>query len=258
MASSSSKNTLVFDYHTIRLLIGLIAMLFPVVIWLRAQRITNSISWSYYTDARDFFVGLLFVIGAFLISYKGHKLTLKKKEVGKFWHWLNKFWRGAIKFRIWVRKHEEDLVCLIGGIAACITALYPTALCLGEDCLPDPTSKIHYIGAFFLFSTTVYFCLVAFMRRLNEKINEDDESVNVINSPIYRRKLSYLICGWGIVITMLSLLIIIQAKLFVIENIIFWAETLALELFGIAWTAASQYVPIVTTKAERQKLFENY
>ena len=162
MKSSESKEYLAFDYHAIRLIIGFIAVLFPVVVTFCASKITDSISWSYHTDARDFFVGFLFVIGAFLISYKGHKHTLHKNDVGRFWNWVNRFWKGAIKFRIWERKHEEDLVSWVGGVAAVITAVCPTACCLGENCPYDPISRIHYIGAIVLFSTTVYFCLVAF------------------------------------------------------------------------------------------------
>jgi hypothetical protein len=118
---SSTQANLAFDYHAIRLMIGLIALLFPWIVSIRSFQINDSISWSYHTDARDLFVGLLFVIGAFLMSYKGHKPVLDEKDVGNFWNSLSRFWKGAINFRIWERKHEEDLVGWAGGIAAWIT-----------------------------------------------------------------------------------------------------------------------------------------
>ena len=99
MANDKLKENLVFDYHTIRLLIGSIALLFPWAVSFLASGITPSISWSYHTNARDVFVGFLFVIGAFLVSYKGHKPILQQDEVRDFWKWLSRFWKGASGFR---------------------------------------------------------------------------------------------------------------------------------------------------------------
>lgn len=246
---------LIFDYHTIRLIIGLIAIIFPLVVGLRASQITDSISWSYHTNARDFFVGFLFVIGAFLISYKGRTLTLNPDEVGGFWKGANKFWKGAVNFRIWERQHEEDLVGWAGGIAACVTALCPTALCIGTNCPSDWSSNVHYISAIVLFSTTVYFCLAAFLGQVNEKILKDESLGRVGYTPKKRRRLAYRICGWGIVIVMLGLFVMKIAEFNAIKNITFWVETVALELFGIAWVVASLYLPIFTDKAEQQKLY---
>lgn len=245
MEPSESKENLVFDYHTIRGLIGLIAISFPLVVILRAGRITDSISWSYHTDARDLFVGLLFVIGAFLISYKGRKPELHENDVSRFWKWMSRFWKGAINFRIWERKHEEDLVSLIGGIAAWTTAVCPTTRCIGTDCPDDPISSIHYIGAVVLFSTTVYFCLFAFRVRAIAKSG---------NAPKIRST-TYVICGWGIAAIMLGLIFLKSTQFGAISNLTFWAETAALELFGFAWLIASQYLPWFTEKTEQQKLF---
>jgi len=62
----------VFDYRTLRLLIGLIAFSLPLVVELLATATIPSISASYYTEARDAFVGMLFIVGAFLWAYNGH------------------------------------------------------------------------------------------------------------------------------------------------------------------------------------------
>ena len=252
----SSKENLDFDFHTIRLFIGLIAIFFPAVVCIRASEITPSISWSYHTDARDFFVGLLFVIGAFLISYKGHKPELEADQVGRFWKWLGKYWKGAISVGIWEGKHEEDLISWVGGIAAWVTALYPTAYCNHNGCPPDPKSTIHYIAAIILFSTTVYFCLVAFTRRAKLKINKVDETFEKPRfHPVRLRIRFYRLSGWGIAVIMLGAVILKLIKFDVISNLTFWAETAALILFGIAWLVASQYLPLVTYQKERQKTF---
>ena len=255
MKPSESKENLVFDYHTIRLLIGLIALTFPWVVSIRASRITPSISWSYWTNARDLFVGLLFVIGAFLVSYKGHKPTLHRDDVGKFWTWVGKFWTGAIDFRIKERKHEEDLVSWVGGIAAWVTATHPTAYCYGENCPSDPISNIHYTGAIVLFATTVYFCLVAFRGQANAKIKNEGSSGKSGTDPKKLRVRFYSFCGWGIAVIMLGSVVAACTKFDAISNIAFWAETVALELFGIAWLIASQYLPVFTDETERRKLF---
>lgn len=258
MNPSRSQENLVFDYHTIRLLIGLIALSFPWLVSIRASKITPSISWSYYTNARDLFVGLLFVIGAFLISYKGHKPRLHKNEVGKFWNWVSKFWKGAINFRIREREHEEDLVGWVGGIAAGVTAVNPTAFCVEKTCPSDPTAIIHYIGAFILFATTVYFCLVAFRGQVNAKIKINEGlSGKGGKDPKKLRVRFYSFCGWGIVAIMLGSVVAAYTQFDAISNITFWAEAAALELFGTAWLIASQYLPIVTDERERQKLFWN-
>ena len=257
MNPSRSKRNLVFDYHTIRLLIGVIALSFPWIVSILASQITPSISWSYHTDARDIFVGFLFVIGAFLVSYQGHKPTIDENDVGKFWQWLSKFWKGAIKFRIWERKHEEDFVSWIGGIAAWITALYPTAFCNKKGCPADWKSNVHYIGAIVLFSTIVYFCLVAFKSRAKAKRIAQGLDGRSGNDPKNLRIKFYSFCGWGIAVVMLSTVVVNILEYDGISNFTFWAEAIALELFGIGWLVASQYLPIFTDENERQRIFQN-
>lgn len=258
MKSSESKENLAFDYHAIRLMIGLITLFFPLVVIILASEITDSISWSYHTNAHDFFVGFLFVIGAFLMSYKGHKHIVHKNNVGKFWNWASNFWKRAINFRIWERKYEEDLVGWVGGVAAWITAVCPTARCLEKICPYDPIAYIHYIGAIVLFSTTVYFCLVAFKSQAKAKI-KNDEKLNRKSGigPKQLRVRLYSFCGWGITAIMMGLLVVKTTQFNTISNITFWAETFALLLFALAWLTASQYLPFVTDKTERQKPFWN-
>jgi hypothetical protein len=251
MEKSESKENLVFDYHTIRLLIGFISLSFPWIVMWRAGKITSSLSWSYYTEARDIFVGLLFVIGAFLISYKGHKPTLDKDKISKFWKWISRFWEGAINFRIEEKKHEENLVGWTGGFAAWITALFPTAFCSGHGSPSEPTSIIHYISAGILFSTTVYFCEVAFISRAKDKLKNVESSGNVGKSSHKLRIRFYEFCGWGITVIMVGSIVVSITGFDGISNYMFWAESFALELFGIAWLVASQYLPLFAEKTTR-------
>ena len=70
---SSSRNR-TFDYVTLRLLVGLIAFAIPLVVsFLARPTALESISASYHTDAQDAFVGMLFIVAAFLAAYRGHE-----------------------------------------------------------------------------------------------------------------------------------------------------------------------------------------
>jgi hypothetical protein len=154
MSTSKSNEQLVFNHRTLRLIIGALAFAFPAMVAAFAGRITTSISASYHEAAtRNFFVGFMFVIGALLVSYKGHRRIIPNGAGSKLW--------------VSLRRYEEDWISAIGGIAAIATALSPTAC---DGCSVDLKARIHLTGAFILFAAVVYFCLVAFLRSLNEKL----------------------------------------------------------------------------------------
>ncbi len=60
-----------FSYHTLRGMVGFIALLIAVVTAVVAGKALGSISASYYTQAQDLFVGWLFIVSAFLWAYRG-------------------------------------------------------------------------------------------------------------------------------------------------------------------------------------------
>jgi hypothetical protein len=74
----SSQRPLVMSYLTQRLLIGVLAVLLPVVVvianWLLGYGFQQSVSGYYYTPMRNVFVGTLCAIGVFLLSYDGYDL----------------------------------------------------------------------------------------------------------------------------------------------------------------------------------------
>ncbi|MEO5888515.1 MAG: hypothetical protein ABIQ77_12725, partial [Anaerolineales bacterium] len=208
--------------------------------------ITSSISASYYTDARDVFVGLLFVIGAFLLAYNGRSRDLAPDTVGKFWQGLSKFWSGAIEFRIAMRKMEERVVSLIGGVAAICAALFPTAC---YPCGNNIKFRIHIVAAVILFSTIAYFCLVAFRGQVKDATDKELKKK--------RRARIYSFCGWGIILVMLGL-IAMQFTMPVLAStwppITFLAETVALVLFGISWMTASKIFIWLADEEEQHKM----
>ncbi len=121
----------VFDYRALRLLMGLIALSMPFVVSLIANKPLASISASYYTDARDTFVGMLFIVSAFLWAYNGH--TMKQAVASK-----------------------------VASLAAILVATFPTAC---ESCESTIVSYIHYLSAGVLFSILAYFCLGPFREK---------------------------------------------------------------------------------------------
>ena len=121
----------VFDYRALRLLMGLIALALPFVVLLLSARPLSSISASYYTDARDAFVGMLFVVSAFLWAYNGHS-------------------------------SKEARLSKVASLAAIFVAIFPTSCDLYET--GGIASSIHYGAAATLFAVLAYFCFVPFRR----------------------------------------------------------------------------------------------
>jgi hypothetical protein len=253
------QGTLVFNHRTLRLVVGTIAFMLPWVVIFLGQRIPTSISGSYYSSAhaRDVFVGSLSVVGALLIAYNGHRPVVAPEKLGTFWklfggflNQLSRLWNGRIDFRLKGREYEEDLVSTLGGIGALLTGLSPTAC---DDCASDVYSKIHFLGAAVLFTTVVYFCLVAFRRSVSAKLNIGggifsflqyaSHAAEVDRLKVLRGRI-YVFCGWGISVFLLvfvaaTIVLPGPAKTF---RVAFWAELIALLLFGIAWATGSMHL----------------
>lgn len=128
--SAARSDSAVFDYRLLRLVMGLIAFLLPLIVDMRSSEALTSISASYHTEARDLFVGLLFVVGALLMAYRGH--TAREN-------------RGAN----------------LAAIAAVLVALFPVPD-TGEPV--DWTAWVHYGSAVALFGVLAWFCFVPFQK----------------------------------------------------------------------------------------------
>ncbi len=131
MAILNKPDEPIFDYRTLRLSMGVIALSLPILVTLISNQRLESISASYYTNARDIFVGLMFVVAAFLFAYNGW--TLWQAVASKF-----------------------------AALGAALLALFPTA-CKG--CQPGLVSNIHEVGAATLFLVLAYFCLGPFREK---------------------------------------------------------------------------------------------
>ncbi len=118
----------VFDYRALRLLLGLIAFSLPMVVTFLSSRNLSSISASYHTEARDVFVGMLFIVGTFLFAYNGH--TTRQAVASK-----------------------------VTSITAFLVAVFPTSC---DSCTGNLMSSVHYISAATLFLILAGFCFGPF------------------------------------------------------------------------------------------------
>ena len=114
---------------------GLIALTLPEIVVALAGKTLPSISASYYSNARDMFVGPLFVVGAFLYAYNGHS-------------------------------DGESYASKVASLAALCVASFPTAC---DGCPVGASSIVHYVAAALLFSVLAYFCFIPFQKGIRGK-----------------------------------------------------------------------------------------
>lgn len=200
-----------FDYRALRLVVGLIGFLLPLLLVVRAHvfgdsPLMRSISSYYHTPGQDLFVGSLCVIAMFLLAYRG-KATL------------------------------DGRVSTLGGLAALVIAFFPTDPEPPLTDLQELIGTVHLIGAGVFFVVLAGFCLWLFP---NAPRFMDYEQRNVYE---VRRDRIYRGCGWGIVISLLA--IGVTKVLPVAQDLawqpVFWFEWLALALFGVSWITAGKY-----------------
>jgi hypothetical protein len=201
-----------------RRIIGTIGFFLPALVYLFAAarptagldrwQLLWSISAYYYTGAVGVFVGALFALSLFLFSYRGYKGVVADRIVGG-----------------------------IGGVAAMVVALFPTAA-PGDLRAPtwwsDWTAVLHYVGATVLFLAFIVFALWLFRRsdvprrrdRTPDKRFRDDVC---------------LVCGLVMVACVTWAAI---AKY--LDRPIFWPESIAVVAFAISWLVKGEaHKPIV-------------
>lgn len=132
-------NPLVVSHLTLRRMIGIAGFILPIVLWANEQR--DSISNYYYGSMRDYFVGSMVAIGAFLAAYNGYD------------------WRDAVAGRI-------------AGAAALLVALCPHQ--------HPQYGFMHFVGAVVFLLTLAYFSLYLFTRHDGVSITREKSNRNKI------------------------------------------------------------------------------
>lgn len=210
----------IISYSKLRAFIGITGILLPVLAFFGTlltgaedASLQKSISHYYYSKMHIVFVGILCVLGGFLISYYG------------------------------TNKWESRLSNLAGvcafGIAACPTTITEFISNKNIDnlylelCVPVTAGwgALHFAFAGVLFACFTTFCLLFFQKPDETYTGEDLVKFK-------RRQLIYKICGWVIIasivmIAVFSFLIEINTGFFAYSTFIF--ETTSLWAFGFAW-----------------------
>ena len=245
--SELEKQSLEFNQLKLRLLVGFIAFLLPILTPLIASTPLSSISGSYYTEARDVFVGSLFVVGALLWAYTVRPpQPLKEQDEST----ARKRIRAVTRIP---KRGEQTVITTVGALAAVVAALYPTAC---EGCGAEPKSVVHYIAAVILFLMIAYFCLFIFRDSANAKANEKS---TIAGTKQKRRAGLYLGCGLGILVCLLGAggaQLTMAPETRAALAVTFWAESASLWLFAASWMVASRVFPWFTDREERLMLLQ--
>jgi hypothetical protein len=205
----SVNKTLVTSYITLRKFIGLLGIALPIVLFLGGlwpfhTGLRPSLSDYYHTGMRDVFVGTLWAIGVFMVSYRGFD------------------------------KRDD-----IAGNLACFFAvglsIFPVA-----PVNPTSTEKIvghlHFIFAAAFFLTLVYFSL--FLFTLTDKKAEPTPE-KLKRNHVYRTcGWVMLVCVAGIAVFKM-----LFADEWVRDHkVVFVLETIAIVTFGVSWLVKGEAI----------------
>ena len=201
---------LVLSYLGLRKAVGIIGFALPFVlafgrILLQGSGLEGSISYYYYTDMGNVFVGSLCAIGVFLMSTKGYD------------------WRDAIAGR---------LACVF----AIGVALFPTSPYIGATSKEQLIGHLHWTFAALLFLTLAYFCLALFTKTAPYESPTRQKS---------QRNTVYRVCGYIILACILAIGVIELTplkSLIAWLRPIFWFESIAVLAFGAAWLTKGETI----------------
>ncbi len=203
----------VLSFYRVRQALGWLGLMMPVVLiggtLALGLPLPPSLSDFYYTPLRDVFVGILFALGVFLLTYLGHRQPTKLVS--------------------------DRNVSTLAGLGAIGVALFPndTLDACGGVRIPslDVAGTLHFVSAGLFLTTTAVFCLVLFRR-----------SDGATPSPLKRRRNRiYLLCGLAIV----AALALLGAYFALIDperrceiralRPVLWLEVVTVLAFGLSW-----------------------
>jgi len=207
--STNREKSLIVSYLAMRRLIGILGISLPFIVVLGGftqgePGLQGSISGYYYTNMRDFFVGILSGVALFLISYKGYEKI-------------------------------DDIVANMSGLFALGMIFFPTAMYSGKAVrvgmflIDDSISeKIHLTFGALFFLALSFNSLFLFTRR----------HPGVMGKEKKRRNMIYRFCG---IVMILAIVCITMYTVFLREtfiaaiNPVLILESVALFAFGISW-----------------------
>lgn len=207
-----NEKSLIISYLTLRKIIGLLGIALPFVLYLGALiifqiNIQSSISSYYYTGMRGVFVGTLFVIGFFLLSYKGH-----------------------------------DTIDAIAGRFGCVfalgVALFPTTPDSAASSHARLIGYVHLAFATLFFLTLIFFSLYLFTKTHKDRLPTKRK---LQRNKVYKG-CGHTMCICILLIVVYSILPSERALLLKEYNPVFWLEAIAVVAFGISWLTKGEAI----------------
>ncbi|WP_371483058.1 hypothetical protein [Kitasatospora sp. NBC_00315] len=210
------------DERTVKRLclgVGLTGLLLPVVLPIGNSLFMHravwlvSISASYYTGMRNFFVGGMCAMGVFLVCYRYDR--------------------------------REDRLSSVAGLLAVLVALFPTLPPSFAGRRPthfqQVTGVFHEVFATALFMVLAYFCL-----RLFRDAPRTDRRRR-------RRALVYLLCGGALVagIALIAVFAVLHLSWGLPLTAMYAGESLGVISFGVAWLVRSEALEDAATALRR-------
>jgi len=196
----------IISYLTLRRVIGILGLLLPFILSIGAwivfnKGIQSSVSAYYYTGMRNVFVGILFTIGFFLLSYRGYDPI-------------------------------DNIVGNFGFVFAVCVAIFPTAPDGLVSNLQKVLGTVHLISASLFFLTLILFSLFLFTKTNKDKslMTRQKKGRNVI----------YLVCGGLMSVCMLLIVVYALLPEHTISSVagynpVYWLEAMAIVAFGVSW-----------------------
>ncbi|WP_137701002.1 hypothetical protein [Marimonas lutisalis] len=209
--TQDTREDYVLSFYRVRQALGVLGLAFPFMLivggLLADARIHPSISDYYHTTLRDLYVGTLFAIGIFLVSYKGHARTPGEPL-------------------------SDNLAATLAGIGAFGLALFPNHesefVTFSQQALGAQWATVmHFSSAILFLGAMAYFALGKFARTENP----------------HRRRI-YRACGWmiltfGVLATIASVFRAIGSepvqRMIVESGMILWFEACGIWAFGVSW-----------------------
>lgn len=199
------------DHHTMKLIVGVIALSLASLTSALSPAPLESISASYWVGGewpRNIFVGFLFAIGAFLLSYNG-------------------------------QSDREMLLSKVAAFAAVGVAMFPCSCGGHAEIIPG----VHYVSAALMFGILAAFCYFFFVRAWSKGWAQA-----WVRAVIYA--VCGLAIAAAMALMAIDILTggALSDR---IARFTFYAEASGLVAFGIAWLTASRILPLITRPDER-------
>jgi hypothetical protein len=205
----SRNQKIIISYLTMRRLIGIVGIALPIIVVSggfiqNGFVILDSISYYYYTNMRDFFIGLIFAISLFLISYTGYEKI-------------------------------DNIVSNLSGLCALGVIAFPVSMYCGKShrvgiFLIDDTLSgyIHLVFSALFFLLLAFNSIFLFTKHGSRRITKEKRHRNFI----------YRLCGIIMILSMLCIITFTTClkKTFIWKvHPVLILESIALLAFGISW-----------------------